>query len=189
MDEERTSTPESEDNARPGRLRVVLGAVRRLWPLGLILVSAFLGVALFNYFYPAPIPSSPEEINQSIAQAMASATPGPAYSAQVYQAILPSLVIIQTEREVAHEEGRFGVGSGVIVNDSADILTALHVVDGASEIEIHFADGSQASAEVISAEPNNDIAVLRPSQPPELIVPAVLGNPGDAGGRRSLCSR
>ena len=70
-----------------------------------------------------------------------------------------------------------GVGSGVVINESGDILTALHVVADAAEIEILFADGTQASAEIIAAEPENDIAVLHPSQPPELIVPAILGNP------------
>jgi S1-C subfamily serine protease len=31
--------------------------------------------------------------------------------------------------------------------------------------------------EISAAEPQNDIAVLHPSQPPGLIVPAILGNP------------
>jgi S1-C subfamily serine protease len=109
---------------------------------------------------------------------MASATPPPPYSAQVYQAILPSLVFIHTQRENAAEDEGFGVGSGVVINESGDILTALHVVAGATEIEILFADGSRATAEIVSAEQENDIAVLHPNQPPELIVPAILGNPG-----------
>ena len=35
-----------------------------------------------------------------------------------------------------------------------------------------------AQSEIIAAEPENDIAVLHPDQPPELIVPAVLGSAG-----------
>jgi S1-C subfamily serine protease len=118
-----------------------------------------------------------EEIDESIVQAMASATPPPAYSAQVYQAILPSLVFIKTQGENPGEEEGVGVGSGVVINDQGDILTALHVVADAAEIEIVFADGSESSAEIASAEPAMDIAVLHPRQPPGLIVPAVLGNP------------
>lgn len=109
---------------------------------------------------------------------MASATAPPSYSAQVYEIILPSLVFIQTEREHSDDEGGFGVGSGVVVNESGDILTALHVVSDATVIEIFYADGTEAVADIISAEPEIDIAVLHTSQPPELIVPAVLGNPG-----------
>ena len=37
------------------------------------------------------------------------------------------------------------MGSGVVINAEGDILTALHVVDGATEIEVFFADGTQAA--------------------------------------------
>jgi S1-C subfamily serine protease len=150
---------------------------RRTWPLIIVIISAFLGVLLYGLLFPAPIPRSQDEIDASIEQAMASATPRPPYSTQVYQAILPSLVFIQTQRENAVEDERFGVGSGVVINENGDILTALHVVADATEIEIIFADGTQATAEIVSAEPDNDIAVLHPNRPPELIVPAILGNP------------
>ena len=89
---------------------------------------------------------------------------------------MPSLVFIQIEGENAEGEAGFGLGSGVIVNEAGDILTAHHVVAGATKIEVNFSDGSQSAAEVIAAEPGNDIAVLRPEQPPEIIVPAVLAS-------------
>ncbi len=47
----------------------------------------------------------------------------------------------------------------------------------AVEIQVTFADGTQSSAQVASTQPENDIAVLKPDQLPELLVPAVLGNP------------
>ena len=52
------------------------------------------------------------------------------------------------------------------------------MVDGAAEIEVIFADGVHATAVIISAEPENDIAVLHPDRLPEIVVPAVLGNAG-----------
>jgi putative serine protease PepD len=70
------------------------------------------------------------------------------------------------------------VGSGVVVNENGDILTSLHVVANAAEIKIVFADGTQATAAIVNTDPANDIAVLQPSQPPEIIVPAVLGSSG-----------
>jgi len=112
-------------------------------------------------------------------KAMASATPPAAYSAQVYQIILPSLVYIQTQRENADPDEGVGVGSGVVVNEDGDILTSLHVVADAAEIEVIFADGSRANAEIINTDPENDIAVLHPKTPPELIVPAVLASPSN----------
>jgi S1-C subfamily serine protease len=116
-------------------------------------------------------------VNDSIAQALASATPPPAFSARVYQAIRPSLVFIQTEALDEHGELGQGVGSGVVINDSGDILTSLHVVANASDIQITFADGTESKAQILVEQPENDIAVLRASQLPSLIVPAILGNP------------
>ncbi len=111
---------------------------------------------------PAAEPLSQHEIDETVVQAMASATPPLPYSTIVYQAVLPSLVYIQTQQEDAAEDEGFGVGSGVVVNANGDMLTAFHVVAGADEIEVLFADGSKSMAEIISAEPENDIAVLRP---------------------------
>ena len=68
-------------------------------------------------------------------------------------------------------------GSGVVVTDRGDILTSLHVVADASAIQVTFADGTKSPALVTAQQPDNDIAVLRATQPPAQIVPATLGNP------------
>jgi len=157
--------------------RILRPPVRRAWPLAVGLAAVLVGVLLYGLLFPAPIPLTQEEIDESIVQAMASATPPPAYSALVYQVILPSLVFIRTEQESDGNEDAGGVGSGVVVNADGDILTALHVVTDAVTIKITFADGTEAEAEIIASQPENDIAVLHPNRPPEVIVPAILGNP------------
>ncbi len=104
----------------------------------------------------------------------------PATSAVVYQQILPSLV--QIEARTASSTGDdAGLGTGVIVNASGAILTALHVVDDATGIRLAFVDGTRSGATIVSADPENDIAVLMPERPPETIVPAVLGGAGRVG--------
>jgi S1-C subfamily serine protease len=138
---------------------------------------AMLGVVLYTLLFPAPAPLTEEEVKDVAVRAMASATPPPARSAEVYQLILPSMVFIQTQSADPEREEDVGVGAGVVINEQGDILTAHHVVAGAAEIELFFADGGRVNAELVSAEPENDIAVLHPTEPPELIVPAVLGNP------------
>jgi S1-C subfamily serine protease len=70
-----------------------------------------------------------------------------------------------------------GLGSGVIVNQRGDILTSLHVVDGATKIDITFADGTTSAGEIIATEPDDDIAVIRATDPPPVVIPATLGNP------------
>ena len=170
----------SSDTTIGGRLKarhVLRLAVRWLWPVTIGVAFAFLGLWLYGRFFPEPDALTENDVDERIVQAMASATPAAAYSAQIYQQILPSLAFIQTQIDDRESEHGFGVGSGVVVNESGDILTAYHVVNDAIEIKVTFADGTHSTAEVISAEPENDIAVLHPHQPPGLIVPAVLGNP------------
>ena len=64
-----------------------------------------------------------------------------------------------------------------IVNAAGDILTSLHVVADATEIELTFADGTRSGADVVARQPEDDIAVVRATQPPANLVPATLGNP------------
>ena len=104
----------------------------------------------------------------------------PATSAVVYQQILPSLVQIQASSPSSNGDGA-GLGSGVIVNASGAILTALHVVDDATTIRLAFVDGTRSTGQIVSADPENDIAVLVPDRPPQPIVPAVLGGAGRIG--------
>nr|MDQ2998945.1 trypsin-like peptidase domain-containing protein [Chloroflexota bacterium] len=89
----------------------------------------------------------------------------------------PSFVLIQRRGLGANGAQDNGLGSGVVIDDRGDILTSLHVVAGASDIQLTFADGTQSSATVIVEQPEHDIAVLRANQPPAQIVPATLGNP------------
>ncbi len=140
-------------------------------------LAAFVALLLYNVLIPAPPQLTTRDVNDAVAQALASVTPPPAYSALVYQVIRPSLVLIQTQDSTEGDEEERGLGSGVIINDRGDILTSLHVVAKASEIQVMFADGTESGARVIAEQPENDIAVLRANQPPAQIIPATLGNP------------
>jgi S1-C subfamily serine protease len=140
-------------------------------------LAALVALWLYNALTPQPPALTKREVSDSIAQAMASATPAPAFSSHVYRVIRPSLVLIETKLTNGEgEEGR-GLGSGVIIDNRGDILTSLHVVSDASEIKVTFADGTESNAFIILSQPENDIAVLQADRPPELLVPAVLGNP------------
>ena len=116
-------------------------------------------------------------MDQQVAEALASATPGPALSAQVYQAVVPSLVLIRASHPGTDAKNETDLGSGVVVTDRGDILTSLHVVANANSIELTFADGTTSSARIVSEQPENDIAVIQADRPPAQLVPAVLGNP------------
>jgi S1-C subfamily serine protease len=146
-----------------------------LFPLGIL--AALAGVWLYQFVVPPPLPLTQQQVNDTVAQAMASATSPPAASALVYQVIQPSLVLIQTETEHEDAETDNGLGTGVVVDLAGDILTSLHVVENATEITVTFADGTQSAAQIVTSMPENDIAVIRAFQPPMQLWPATLGNP------------
>lgn len=140
-------------------------------------LAALAALLIYSWLVPTPLPLTTREVNDTIAEVLASATPPPAQSALVYQVIRPSLVFIQTEAADENGEMGHGLGSGIVINANGNILTSLHVVANASEIEVIFADGTKSSARVLVEQPENDIAVLGASQLPLEIIPAVLGNP------------
>jgi S1-C subfamily serine protease len=100
--------------------------------------------------------------------------PTPQLAAAIYQHIAPS--IVQVIARGANDEPN--TGAGVIVDDMADILTSLHIIDGAREITVKFNDGTTSQVEIVATLPDRDIAVLRALAPPDQFQPATLGNPG-----------
>lgn len=54
-----------------------------------------------------------------------------------------------------------GTGTGFYVSDDGKILTANHVIEGASEVFINYASG-KVPLEVVDSAPDYDIALLRP---------------------------
>jgi len=100
--------------------------------------------------------------------------PTPQLAAAIYQHIAPS--IVQVIARGANDEPN--TGAGVIVDDMADILTSLHIIDGAREITVKFNDGTTSQVEIVATLPDRDIAVLRALTPPDQFQPATLGNPG-----------
>ena len=60
------------------------------------------------------------------------------------------------------EDGpQMGLGSGVIVSADGFILTNNHVVEGAQEIEVTLSDSRRTTAQLIGADPETDLAILR----------------------------
>lgn len=102
----------------------------------------------------------------------------PPAAVPVYRAVEAAFVVVQSNGGAA---GTGELGSGVIVDKKGDILTALHVVRGATTIEVSFADGSTSAATVTSSDVSHDIAVLKPSTLPAEVLPAALGNAPQVG--------
>jgi S1-C subfamily serine protease len=161
------------------RLQRLRARMRSGVPFVLGVVAALVAFLLYGVLVPAPHQLTAREVSDTVANVMASATPRPAFSEQVYQVILPSLVLVEARSPATSDKGtpEESLGSGVVVDDAGDILTSLHIVANAADVQVTFADGTQSIAQVMVRQPENDIAVLRADQPPAKIVPATLGNP------------
>ncbi|NJP06020.1 MAG: PDZ domain-containing protein [Chloroflexaceae bacterium] len=62
-----------------------------------------------------------------------------------------------------------GSGSGVIVSENGYILTNHHVVEGATELAVIFADGTRQDVTLVGSDPLSDVAVVKATE----AVPAV----------------
>jgi S1-C subfamily serine protease len=171
-------TPAEPQEPRGPRFPWNTAELRRKVLLGLVAAwaVAITGVVLFRDGEPAAAPSAARP------SAAPSASAQPLTTGEVYQALLPSVVLIQTEGggsgavgRDAPSTGKAATGTGVVANADGTVLTALHVVDGAASIKLSFADGTESAARVASTDPEQDIATLTPAKLPETLVPAVLG--------------
>ncbi|MEM7141534.1 MAG: trypsin-like peptidase domain-containing protein [Actinomycetota bacterium] len=123
-----------------------------------------------------PIESTPADATTTTT----TTTLAPAPSEAAYAAILPSVVVVQASPTVdqADDEPAAGFGSGVVIAATGTVATALHVIDGATEIELAYPDGSRTNGTVALTFADADLAIIEPDQPPALVVPAVIGGPG-----------
>ena len=85
---------------------------------------------------------------------------------RVASAVGPSAVQIDVRRNGGDGQGidsgtSQGVGSGVIYREDGYVVTNNHVIEGAGEVEVVFADGSREAAEVVGTDELTDLAVLR----------------------------
>ncbi len=153
---------------------------RRRWPAldrrrllaGMAGVVALVIIAALAFRLGSTSATSSSESSATPTRTPApSATPLPV--PDLYNQTVASVVMITTTKG--------SLGSGVIVTDTGMVLTAHHVVSSGGRITIVFADGTKAPAEVASANPKTDTALLVPQKLPEVVVPATLGGGVEVG--------
>jgi S1-C subfamily serine protease len=99
---------------------------------------------------------------------------------QIYDKVNPSVVNIQVAA-LANFQGdqipvQQGLGSGFVWDTAGHIVTNNHVVDGAEEIQVTFADGRSVSGEVVGRDVNSDLAVLRVDLPADQLQPVQVAD-------------
>ena len=124
----------------------------------------------------------------------------------VYERVLPSVVYIRVQRgasetgsrlpdgfQIPEEmlpegfespEGfmipehffRWGQGSGFVWDEDGHVVTNYHVVDGAEDVTVFFADSTQAKGTVVGSDPHSDLAVIKLEEGDWSATPVELGD-------------
>lgn len=124
--------------------------------LGLVAAGFGLGKAVSdNDSDPSPSagPAPTSEVSQS-----RPADPAPIDGtgsepiADVAAVVSPTVVQIETGT---------GLGSGFVYDEAGLILTAAHVVSGATQVDVRLADGTLLDGEVLGADDGTDVAVIK----------------------------
>lgn len=85
---------------------------------------------------------------------------------QAAEAVGPSVVSVSVKRRQRRRRPeQRGSGSGLVFTPDGFVLTNSHVVHGAAELELGFADGRRFPATPIGDDPETDLAVLRVDAP------------------------
>lgn len=149
-------------------------------------VGFLVGAIVAGSLSPAPAVSAPApavRIDPVTAIAVPPAVPGgatafPASFADVAEAANPAVVSIEvasrSRRRPAGarspgesfglrrpETPRRGTGTGFFIDAAGHLLTNQHVIDGAERVTVRLTDGRSFRAQVIGADADTDIAVLK----------------------------
>lgn len=97
----------------------------------------------------------------------------------LYERLSPSVVHITSRAQVFDffrgETPQEGTGSGFVYDDQGHIVTNQHVIAGADEVEVVFADNTTAKAKIVGSDEYNDLAVLKVDSVPADARPLALG--------------
>lgn len=82
-------------------------------------------------------------------------------AAAVARRVLPAIVTVEVRESTIGDFVADGSGSGVVLDTAGLLVTNQHVVEGANEVRVVFADGRTYAAEIIGEDALTDLTVLR----------------------------
>jgi len=113
----------------------------------------------------------------------------PLSAEQIYRLDSPGVVDISVTTGAGRQDGvsPFGPGGGAgraegtgfVYDTRGNIVTASHVVDGATAIQVRFKDGSVARATLVGTDPSSDTAVIKVNVASSKLKPLALADSSD----------
>jgi S1-C subfamily serine protease len=110
-----------------------------------------------------------------LAEARSTATGSVSGAADATGAVVSILATVAQESGFGPASESVAEGSGFVLDEEGRIVTNDHVVDGASEINVAFADGTKADATLLATDPLLDLAVIQVDVDDATLEPLRLG--------------
>ena len=131
-------------------------------------VGGAVGAAVALETDSDPAAESAQEANQPVAQTSST-------TAALYKRVKDAVVEVHAanggESPFEGQTPGQATGSGFVVDVEGHIVTNQHVVDGAESVQVEFADGTEANAEIVGTDPSTDVAVLDVDRPAAELTP------------------
>lgn len=123
-------------------------------------------------------------VNLILLVALAIATQAQDLS-KLYDKVIPAVVTITVEeKEIVTDRTTMskavvtneGLGSGVVISDKGEIMTAAHVVEAAENVTVTFANGEKVPAKVVTLNNDADVALVKLVWVPQNLKVVPIGN-------------
>jgi serine protease Do len=134
----------------------------------------------------SPKPVFAQDLRVIITQIAKAAIPSVVHIEVTQQQVVPYSPLTEPQQSPFFEQPQGpkkfkrelkGLGTGIIIDDTGNILTNNHVVDEATDIKVILSDGKHYAARIVGKDPKTDLAVIRIS--PESKLPFVVFGDSD----------
>jgi S1-C subfamily serine protease len=137
-------------------------------------VSFYIGAEVISTSAGAPVRWA--AVSAPVQQIPSFATEMERMLADVYNRVSPSVVSISVITAQGSRLRGEGTGTGFVIDTAGHIVTNAHVIDGAVRIEVNFFDGRIVRGQLVGADRDSDLAVIKVDVPPETLTPVPLGD-------------
>jgi 2-alkenal reductase len=137
-------------------------------------VSFYIGTEVISTSAGAPVRWA--AVSAPVQQIPSFATEMERMLADVYNRVSPSVVSISVITAQGSRLRGEGTGTGFVIDTAGHIVTNAHVIDGAVRIEVNFFDGRIVRGQLVGADRDSDLAVIKVDVPPETLTPVPLGD-------------